>query len=373
MKRSRAKDIVEPLLAMADIKINGDRPWDLQVHNERLFHRVLKGGSVGLGEAYMDDWWDATELDAFFEHILRARIDKRILGDWKMIARILAYIVFNHQTKTKSFEVGVKHYDIGNDLYRAMLDRRMIYSCGYWQNAHNLDEAQEAKLDLICRKLGIKSGQHILDIGCGWGGFAKFAAEKYGATVTGITISKEQAALAKEECRGLPIEIIVQDYRDIKGAFDHIVSIGMFEHVGYKNYREFFKVCSEHLKDDGLFLLHTIGTNQTTTSTDPWVMKYIFPNGMLPSIKLIGGSMEKFFKMEDWHSFGVDYETTVMEWFKKFDAAWPQLEEKYGKRFYRMWKYYLLGAAVTFRVRDNQLWQIVLSKSGVPGGYESVR
>jgi cyclopropane-fatty-acyl-phospholipid synthase len=377
MDDKKAKKLTQKLLDFADVKIGGDRHWDIQVKNDSLFSRVLRSGSVGLGESYMDDWWDAEKLDEFFEHILRARIDKKILGDWKTLVLILSHIVFNMQKKSKSFEVGEKHYDLGNDIFEAMLDKRMIYSCGYWNppagGVNNLDEAQDAKLDLICRKIGLKPGQAVLDIGCGWGGFAKYAAEKYGTSVTGVTVSKEQASLARELCQGLPVEIIVQDYREIKGKFDHIVSIGMFEHVGYKNYREFFRVASEHLKDDGLFLLHTIGTNITTTSTDPWIMKYIFPSGMLPSPKHITETSEGIFKMEDWHNFGVDYDKTVMAWFEKFDAAWPRLKEKYSERFYRMWKYYLMGAAATFRVRDNQLWQIVLSKDGIKGGYKSIR
>jgi cyclopropane-fatty-acyl-phospholipid synthase len=254
-----------------------------------------------------------------------------------------------------------------------MLDKRKAYTCGYWKNARNLDEAQEAKLDLVCRKLNLKPGQKILDIGCGWGCFAKFAAEKYGVSVTGVTVSKEQINLGRKLCAGLPVEMLLQDYRDIKGIFDHIVSIGMFEAVGYKNYRSFMKLVSDHLKDNGLFLLHTIGTNVSAKTTDKWIDKYIFPNGMMPSIQQIGAAIEKIFIMEDLHNFGTYYDKTLMAWFENFDNNWSKLKPKFDERFYRMWKYYLLMCAGSFRARANQLWQIVLSKKSINDGYLSVR
>jgi len=281
--------------------------------------------------------------------------------------------LINEQTKERSLIVGEQHYDLGNDLYELMLDNYMIYSCGYWKNATNLNEAQEAKLDLICRKLRLKPGMTVLDIGCGWGGFAKYAAEHYDVKVTGVTISKEQAKYAQEFCKGLPVTILVKDYRDVKEAFDRVVSIGMFEHVGYKNYREFMEVSNHCLKDNGLSLLHTIGSNTTVTSGDPWILKYIFPNSMLPSICQIANAFEGLFIMEDWHNFGADYDKTLMAWHERFTKNWDKVKEKYGERFYRMWNYYLLSCAALFRARQAQLWQIVLSKKGVPGGYKSIR
>ena len=369
----KAHDFIEKLLAIADVEIGGSRPWDIQVHDDRLYKRVLTGGTVGLGESYMDGWWDTKRLDLFCEHVLSARLDKKIRGDWRSMIFILSQVLFNPQTKSRSFQVGEQHYDLGNDLYAAMLDARQVYTCGYWKHAETLDAAQEAKLDLVCRKLSLQPGQRVLDIGCGWGSFAKFAAERYGVHVTGITVSVEQAAQARELCVGLPVDIVVQDYRDLTGIYDAIVSLGMFEHVGYKNYRTYMRVAHEHLTDDGLFLLHTIGTNRTTYATDPWIEKYIFPNSMLPSIALIGKSLEGLFAMEDWHNFGPDYDRTLMAWFANFESHWDELRPKYGDRFRRMWTYYLLPAAATFRVRDNHLWQIVLSKEGRDRSYESVR
>lgn len=370
----KGKQMVQKLLAEAGIAVNGTNPWDIQIHDERLYGRVLRGGSLAFGEAYMDGWWDVVELDEFFNRVLRSNIDQSV-GNWfQRVAIGITHTIFNYQSKARAFEVGEKHYDIGNDLYQRMLDKHMVYTCAYYKTGkESLDEAQEAKLDLICRKLGLKEGQRVLDIGCGWGSFAKFAAEKYGAEVVGLTVSVEQAALARERCAGLPVEIRVKDYRDEYEQFDHIVSVEMFEAVGYKNFREYMEVARRCLKDDGLFVLQTIGGNHSVVSTDPWIERYIFPNGMLPSIKQIGKSIEHLFVMEDWHNFGFDYDKTLMEWNARFQEAWPELKEKYGDRFKRMWEYYLLQCAGSFRARRNQDWQIVLSPKGVPGGYTAVR
>ncbi|HLC69434.1 MAG TPA: cyclopropane fatty acyl phospholipid synthase [Patescibacteria group bacterium] len=367
------KQAVQNLLDYADVKINGDRPWDIQVHNDKLYSRVLSGGSLALGESYMDGWWDVKELDEFFSHILSANLDKKIRPSLPLVGGYIKSKILNEQTKRKARVVGERHYDIGNDLYERMLDKRMTYTCGYWKDAKSLDEAQEAKLDLTCRKLGLKPGMKVLDIGCGWGSFAIFAARKYGVEVVGVTISKEQVELGNIRAAGLPVELRFQDYRDVQDKFDRIVSLGMFEHVGKKNYREYMKVVERCLKDDGLFLLHTIGGNKSTSSTDPWIAKYIFPNSMLPSAAQITKSAEGIFRLEDWHNFGPYYDNTLMAWFNNFHSHWGEIKEKYGDRFYRMWKYYLLACAGSFRSRKNQLWQIVLAKVGSVGRYESIR
>ena len=364
---------VEDLLAKADITIGGSRPQDITVHDDRLFNRVIRYGTLGLGEAYMDGWWDSSAIDVFVHSAFVARLHGVIKFNFASVSAITKAFLFNLQSSARAFIVGEVHYDLGNDLYEAMLDKRMVYTCGYWAHAKTLDDAQEAKLNFVCRKIGLKKGDRILDIGCGWGSFAKFAAEKYGASVVGITISVEQAALARERCKGLPVEIRVQDYREMHETFDHIVSLGMFEHVGVKNYRTYFEVANRCLKDDGLFLLHTIGGNVSRVTSDPWITKYIFPGGVIPSVAQIGKAMEELFVLEDWHNFGPDYDKTLMAWFKNFDTAWPTLRATYGDRFYRMWKYYLLSCAGVFRARESNLWQIVLSKNGVPGGYTSVR
>ncbi len=357
------------LLLLADIKINGDRPWDIRTANVAgLADRVFAHGSLGLGEAYMDGDWDAEQLDEFFFRILRTRIANAIhpLG---LLLHVLRIHLLNRQSPRRAWQVGEQHYDLGNEFYQAMLDARMAYSCGYWQSgARTLDEAQEAKLDLTCRKLGLAPGMRVLDIGCGWGSFMRFAAERYGVECVGVTISREQARFGQTQCRGLPVEFRLQDYRELDEQFDRIVSIGMFEHVGRKNHRGFMEVANRCLAQDGLCLLHTIGKNDRRGAPDPWIDKYIFPNGDLPSLGHIVDATDELFIVEDFHSFGVDYDKTLMAWYHNFQAAWSEFKN-YGERFGRMWRYYLLSCAAAFRARDIQLWQLVLTKTGMLGGY----
>ncbi len=369
---TNAKKTIKKILEQIDVKINGSRPWDIQVYNERFYNRVLAGGSLALGESYMDGWWKSKQLDELITKLLKAELDKKI-KPWKIFIPAIKAKVFNLQPQSRAKNIAKKHYDIGNDLYENMLDKRMIYTCGYWEKASNLDEAQEAKLDLVCKKIGLKAGQQVLDIGCGWGGFAKFAAERYGAQVTGITVSKEQVSLAKKLCAGLPVEIRLQDYREINQQFDHIVSLGMFEHVGPKNYRTFMRIVAKNLKIDGFFLLHTIGGNESVNQTDPWIDKYIFPNGVIPSIKQVASAFEGIFIMEDWHNFGLDYDQTLMAWYQNFIAHWDRIKNQYDERFKRMWTFYLLTSAGAFRARKNQLWQIIFSKQGTQQRLQSIR
>ncbi len=362
------KKLVREILSAAGITINGDRPWDIRVREERFYSRVLHSGSLGLGESYMEGWWECEKLDEFFSRIVRTDAEEKI-KNWKVVLHALKAKIVNLSGKSRAFEIGEKHYDVGNELYRAMLDKRMVYSCGYWKDAKNLDEAQEAKLDLICRKIGLRRGERILDIGCGWGSFAKYAAEKYGVDVVGVTVSKEQALLGKELCQGLPVDIRLQDYREIDEKFDHIVSVGMFEHVGYKNYRTFMDIVHKCLRDNGFLLLHTIGNNISEVTTDPWIYKYIFPNSLIPSMAQISKAVEGLFIIEDWHNFGIYYDATLTSWYHNFIKSWDKLKEFYDERFFRMWKYYLLSSAGSFRGRHLQVWQIVMSKKGVLGGY----
>jgi cyclopropane-fatty-acyl-phospholipid synthase len=376
MKR---KSFIENLLTKADITLGGNNPGDMIVYNEKLYDRVMKHGTLGLGEAYAEGWWDAEPLDVFFTKVLSANLEEEIKTPGMLIRTAPVYLGMLLQDLghvKRSHHVGEHHYDIGNDLYEKMLDKRLVYTCGYFQGgAKTLDEAQEAKLDLICKKIGLEPGMTVLDIGCGWGSFLKYAAEKYGVSGVGITVSEEQAKLAREQCAGLPIEIRVVDYRHMEGEFDRIVSIGMFEHVGVKYYETYMKKAKELLKPDGLFLLHTIGGHASDLTTDPWIDRYIFPGGVIPSMEQVSSALQPHFVMEDWHNFGPDYATTLRAWFANFDAAWGELKENpaYDDYFYRMWKYYLLSCAGAFDARHLQLWQIVLSPKGVEGGYVSVR
>lgn len=380
MRLMKAHSIIEQLLATAKIKINGGNPWDIIIKDDRFYDTILKNPVLGFGESYIADWWDCAKLDELFYHLLSSSIEEKINKDKHFLYNflhakfnlILSNLV-NLQSKTRAFQVGMRHYDIGNILYQFMLDKRMNYSCGYWKNATTLDAAQEAKLELICQKLGLNPGMKVLDIGCGWGAFSKYAAEKYGVSAVGVTVSKQQQIYAQKSCDDLSVEIRLQDYRDINEKFDRICSIGMFEHVGPKNYRTYMQVAHRCLTDDGLFLLHTIGGNFSMSSPNEWIHKYIFPNGVLPSIKQIGNSIEKLFVMEDWHNFGADYDKTLMAWHHNFQQHWPELKNDYDHHFYRMWNYYLLSCAGAFRARDINLWQIVLSKKGVIDGYRSIR
>lgn len=376
MSQQRFQRRVAHLLAEADVQIGGARPWDLQVHDSHFYARVLGQGSLGLGESYMDGWWDAESLDGFLFHLLQARLEQRVHGAGELWDALRARLL-NLQSRNRSREVGERHYDLGNDLYAAMLGRRLVYSCGYWTQADGrvldgLDVAQEAKLDLTCRKLRLQPGMRVLDIGCGWGEALKFAAERYGVSGVGITISKEQADYARELCAGLPIEIRLQDYRELHEPFDAALSIGMFEHVGVKNYRGYFEVAQRCLPPGALFLLHTIGTNRSVNHTDPWIGRYIFPNSMLPSTAQIAQAVEGLFVIEDWHNFGADYDRTLQAWRDNVERAWPP-DPRYDERFRRMWRFYLAASMATFRTRNSQLWQVVLSNGGVKGGYLAPR
>jgi cyclopropane-fatty-acyl-phospholipid synthase len=368
---------IDDLLAQAGVHPGGAAPTDPVIHDSRFHARVMAQASLGLGESYMDGWWDVESLDGMLCCILRSRIDQRVHGVGE-IADTLRARLLNLQAGRRTYAVGERHYDLGNDLFEAMLGQRMVYSCGYWRDAETLDQAQEGKLDLVCRKLGLRPGMRVLDIGCGWGEALKFAVERYGVSGVGITISHEQAEYARNLCADLPIEIRLQDYRELCGddreeRFDRSFSIGMFEHVGVKNYRTYFEVARRCLAADGLFLLHTIGSNISVRQTDPWIGRYIFPNSMLPSAAQITVACEDLFVFEDWHGFGTDYDRTLQAWRHNIEQAWDSLPPRYDERFRRMWRYYLAAAMAAFRSRRTQVWQLVLSPEGVPGGYIAPR
>lgn len=354
----------EQLLARADIQINGGRPWDITVHRDEFYSRVLRNGSLGLGESYMDGWWDSPALDQFFDHVGRAGLERDALPGWGGVRLYLQSLLLNPQKKSRAFQIAEGHYDRGNLLFEKMLDRRMVYTSGYWEHASNLEQAQEAKLEFVCRSVGLSPGMKILDIGCGWGSFAKYAAEKYGVHVVGITVSREQANLAIERCADLPVQIRLQDYRDLHETFDCVVSLGMFEHVGYKNYRTYMEIVRRSLAGCGRFYLSTIGKNHSVRATDPWIEKYIFPNSMMPSVKQIGAATEGLFIVEDWRNWDSHYDRTLMAWYQNFVSNWNSLRAGYDERFFRMWKFYLMASAGWFRARNLQVWQILLSPFG---------
>ncbi|WP_165065022.1 cyclopropane fatty acyl phospholipid synthase [Desulfovibrio sp. ZJ200] len=363
------ESVIKEMLARIDVRINGSRPSDIQIHDDRLFSRVIRQGSLGLGEAYMEGWWDCEALDQFFYRVIHGQLEKHFRLNLPVLLGIVAYRLRNLQSVARARMVAVGHYDFGNDVFVAMLDPGMQYSCGYWKGAENLEQAQQNKMEMICRKLGLRPGMRVLDIGCGWGGLGRYMAAHYGVHVTGITVSKAQAAYAQAHSEGLDAEWLLEDYRSLSGKYDRIVSVGMFEHVGHKNYAVFMETARRLLEKDGLFLLHTIGSNKKTLSVDPWIEKYIFKNGILPSIAQIGEAISGRFIMEDWHNFGADYDKTLMAWERNFSRGREQGRFTCSETVFRMFRYYLLSCAGAFRARDLQLWQIMLSPGGVAGGY----
>lgn len=349
------------ILSTAGVEVNGTQAWDITVHNPGFYARVLRKGSIGLGESYMDAWWDCSQLDQFFDRVLSAGLDRIATRSWSALRLFAISALFNRQTRPRSTQVARLHYDVGNELFQSMLDRRMVYTTGRWENAADLDQAQEAKLDFVCRKLELQPGMRVLDIGCGWGGFAKFAAERYGARVNGVTLSREQLALGQTLCAGLPVELRLEDYRDVAERYDRVVSLGMFEHVGHRNYRTYFNTARRCLDQAGRMFLSTIGSNRSVRSTDPWIERYIFPNSHLPSIQQIGAAIEERFVPLEWHNWASDYDRTLMAWYANFEARWDDWQRQYSARFCRMWKFYLLASAAAFRARRLQVWQILLT------------
>lgn len=372
--KNRAKNWLNKKLAKAGITLDGKNPWDPKIHNSKLYSRVLTQGSLGLGEAYMQGWWDCEKVDELICKAMSSNIEEEIKSKSDFLKSWLLPKFINLQSKKRSFQVGEQHYNVGNKLYKYMLDDTMSYSCGYWKDATTLYEAQIAKLDIICKKLQLKPNESVLEIGCGWGSFAVYASKNYNVKVDGVTISSEQKKYIDENFKDLPIDVKLMDYRNIDKKYDKVVSIGMFEHVGEKNYKEYFKTAYKNMEDDGIFVLHTIGNDSPQKGTDPWINKYIFPNGQIPSLSQISKACEKYFVIEDVHNFGMDYDKTLMAWFENFDNSWDKIKDNYSKEFYRMWSYYLKICAGAFRSRRLQLFQIVLRKRSKPlKRYQSFR
>ena len=364
-----AETEIRGLLADADVEIGGSRPWDVQVHRSALFARILAEGSIGLGEAYMDGWWDCAALDQLFHRVVAADLGSKLRPNLHTIWLTLSARLRNRQSRARAAQVAKTHYDLDVAVFEATFDARLTGSCGYWRNAETLDEAQEAKLDLVCRKIGLQANQRVLDIGCGWGAFMGFAAQRYGASSVGVTVSREQVAYARQRYADPALDFQLKDYRAFKGEVDHVVSMGMFEHVGAKNYRTYFECAHRALRSEGLFLLHTIWGNERSAAADPWIDRYIFPNGVLPTVGQIGAAVEGLFVIEDVENFGADYDRTLMAWREKFRSNRDRIAGTHGERFCRMWDYYLSSCAGAFRARAISVGQFVLSPRGVPGGW----
>jgi len=370
---------IAELLNEIGVTLNGNKPYDIQVHDNRLFKKILTQGSIGAGEAYVEGMWDCEQLDELFFRICRHKLYDKIYSPWQEGYLNICNTFINQQSPEKSKAVAERHYNLGNLFYERMLGKSMAYTCGYWKEATHLDDAEFAKYDLVCKKAQLKPGDIVLEIGCGWGGLAKYMAEKYGCEVHAMDIGKEPATYAKSFCKDLPVTIHHCDYRETsiynpKGIqFDKIVSVGVLEHIGYKNYRELIQIMRHCIKDDGIALLHSIGGNTSKKFCEPWIDKYIFPHGMLPSLKQLGKVFENTFIIEDHHNFGVFYNKTLLAWHANLNQHWDELKKTYDERFHRMMNYYLLSCAGGFRARDMQLWQFVLTPKGMLEYYQSVR
>lgn len=375
---SKLESTVNDLLKQADVIVGGSRPQDITITNPGLYARVLSERELGVGEAYMDGWWTSKRPDQAITQLITADLASKVKLSPSMIASgakdVVKYSLINRQSVARAKANAQHHYNIGNDLYEAMLDKRMIYTCGYWKTAKTLEQAQIDKMDLICRKLKLKKGMTLLDIGCGWGGFSEYAAKEYGVKVTGITPAEEQVKIAKSRTKGLSVKILQKDYRDMTGQFDRIVSVGMLEHVGLKNFPVFFKQCHQLLKPGGMMLHHTIGSNTPQDVTSfRWLDRYIFPGGYVPTMSELLTPAQKYFVIEDVQNFGPDYDKTLVAWHKNFVKNYPKISDKYDERFYRMWEYYLLMCAAGFRTRNTHLWQFVMTRQEVSPRYDAPR
>jgi cyclopropane-fatty-acyl-phospholipid synthase len=364
------KPLLENLLEGSGVRVNGDRPWDIRVNRERLFRRALRG-SLGIGEAYIDGDWDCDALDELFRRVLSSNVQQKPLVRAASALKRLQSRLTNLQTRRRSRAVAEEHYDLDHRMYALFLGPWNQYTCCFFDGTQDLESAEVAKLEMLCDKLELRRGDRLLDIGCGWGGLAKYAAATRGCEVTGITLSDEQLRFASDFTRGLPVTIRRLDYRDLPGSglppFDKISIVGMIEHVGYRNYAGLFEIAREMLKPDGLFLLHTIGNNEHSTVVDPWIEKYIFRNSMAPAMAHLAGAAEGRFVIEDWENYGHHYVPTLQAWHDRFNANWDRIRaldtrHPFDERFRRMWNYYLMSSKAAFEVEQLFLWQLVMTR-----------
>lgn len=366
--RIQAKYIITQILNDAKIKLGKD----LVVYSDDVYLEWLCNGQLGIGETYMAGKWEATgsTLDEIFTKLMGLPWEKKrkLFKSWNTKFATIAARLTNYQSKARAGMIGAHHYDLGNDFFELWLDSCMQYSCAYWKNAETLEEAQLNKLRMIAQKLKLEPGMKVLEIGFGWGGLACFLAKNYSVHVTGITVSEQQLHGAKKKAESLGLESVTDfhyaDYREMKGEYDRVVSIAMMEAVGYKNLKDYYSTISRCLKPGGIALVHTIANNRSfkTSSNAPWIIKYIFPNGFLPSMSQMAKFSEGNLVIEDVQNIGPDYDRTLLEWNQRFQQAVSNGEIFKSKVFVRMWEFYLLYCAAGFRTRSNQVYQVAYTK-----------
>jgi len=342
------------------------------VHDPRVLSQMRFNPSMAFGEAYMDR---RLEVDGKLMDLLQgfnrtaARLPKTLAGRVLDGLRRLPAVVNPAKAKANAQH----HYDIGNDFYRLWLDPSLTYSCAYFLNPHDdLATVQQQKVDVVCRKARIQPGQRVLDIGCGWGSVLFHAAETFDAEAVGVTPAKEQANWIEGEAerRGLRdrVKVIRRDWRELQdhGPFDRIVSVGMFEHVGAAQYPAFFRGWRDLLAEDGLSVLHTIGRmTPVPGGADPWIAKYIFPGGWLPTLSELGEHAgQTGMRVADVENLWQHYAETLRCWRENFDLVRDEVEAMFDDRFARMWWLYLTGSEAGFRWGGLQLWQVVMGRQG---------
>lgn len=377
MIRSKIQQVVTEQLSRSGIRVGTDHPWDIQVHDPRFYQRLAMQGSLGAGESYVEGWWDCQRIDLLAERVLQSGLANQWGRNLRAGMGSILRRLINPQRGKRSEKVALLHYNIDPAFFEMLLGPTMNYSCAYWRSSRSLDDAQRQKMHLIGKKLDLGPQDRALDIGCGWGGLAHYLSSVFGCSVVGITNSTSQARYANERFGSHLCTFIHCDYKAFDprahGGFTKVVSVGMFEHVGIRNYQAFFGLCRRAIPSDGLILLHTFGRT-IERDFDPWTDRYIFPNSYLPTIQDIGRATGGSLVMEDWHNFGADYDRTLMAWLSRFEAWASSGACDMSIQQVRMWRYYLATYAACFRVRNRiQLWQLVLSRRGVAGGYRSIR
>jgi cyclopropane-fatty-acyl-phospholipid synthase len=332
---------------------------------------VLLNPALRLGEAYMDGTFVAERGSIADVLAVLLRQERIAAPAWALpwqLARYLFRRLQQFNPRSRSRRNVAHHYDLDRRLYALFLDADQQYSCAYFEApGQSLDDAQLAKRRHLAAKLLIEPGAAVLDIGCGWGGLALYLAEVAGAQATGITLSQEQYTRARQRAieRGRTQDAIfrLEDYRDVTGCFDRIVSVGMFEHVGVGFYDAFFRKCAQILDDDGVFLLHSIGRSSTPSVTNPWIAKYIFPGGYIPALSEILPAIERArLVVTDIEILQLHYAETLKAWRERFLAHREEVERLYDERFVRMWEFYLASSEMAFRESDMVVFQIQMAK-----------